>query len=323
MPSLVQPRRARRARRRGARRDARAHAARDGRSHRSAERRAAARAGARGSALERRIDGRSHLGAGAAPRGGARARHRHLSPRRRRPRSAPAAGDEAGPSRASPLLGAAARPAGRAGRGGVPRVAARRRIACRAELAPLLHERTDGNPLFLVAVLGYLLDSGRLRRGADEIWTLEGSLDEVAAGRSRQPAADDREADRPARARGAAAARSGEPRRARVLVDRGCRGARPRRRRRRGAVRRAGAARGSSSSPAASRRCPIASSSASAFTHSIYQQVFHQRVVAGAAGAAAPAHRRARRDGLRSRGRRDRRRSSRCTSSRRAICRAR
>jgi DNA-binding winged helix-turn-helix (wHTH) protein/tetratricopeptide (TPR) repeat protein len=51
-----------------------------------------------------------------------------------------------------------------------------------ADFARLLHERTDGNPLFLVAVLGYLVDGQRVRQNEKGLWTLDGSIDAVATG---------------------------------------------------------------------------------------------------------------------------------------------
>jgi predicted ATPase len=50
-----------------------------------------------------------------------------------------------------------------------------------AELAGVLHRTTDGNPLFLLNTLDYLIGEGRLRE-ADGHWTLEGPLRDVALG---------------------------------------------------------------------------------------------------------------------------------------------
>jgi DNA-binding winged helix-turn-helix (wHTH) protein len=50
------------------------------------------------------------------------------------------------------------------------------------EFIRLLHERTDGNPLFLVAVLTYLIDRDHLQRAEDGKWTLAVPLDEIETG---------------------------------------------------------------------------------------------------------------------------------------------
>jgi DNA-binding winged helix-turn-helix (wHTH) protein/tetratricopeptide (TPR) repeat protein len=50
------------------------------------------------------------------------------------------------------------------------------------EFDRLLHLRTDGNPLFLVAVLDYLVAGGQLRRNGDGAWLLDGPVDEIGIG---------------------------------------------------------------------------------------------------------------------------------------------
>ena len=50
-----------------------------------------------------------------------------------------------------------------------------------ADLAPLIHERTEGNPLFMVNVLDYLLAEGLIRK-SDEQWSLKARLDELEVG---------------------------------------------------------------------------------------------------------------------------------------------
>ena len=49
-------------------------------------------------------------------------------------------------------------------------------------LVNLLHERTDGNPLFLVAVLTYLVDRDHLRRDDANVWELTVPFDEIETG---------------------------------------------------------------------------------------------------------------------------------------------
>ncbi|HEY8548711.1 MAG TPA: AAA family ATPase [Vicinamibacterales bacterium] len=46
----------------------------------------------------------------------------------------------------------------------------------------LLHERTDGNPLFLVGVLDYLIAGGQLVKNGEGAWTLDRPVEEVAIG---------------------------------------------------------------------------------------------------------------------------------------------
>jgi DNA-binding winged helix-turn-helix (wHTH) protein/tetratricopeptide (TPR) repeat protein len=50
------------------------------------------------------------------------------------------------------------------------------------ELAHMLHERTDGNPLFLSAVVAYLIEGRRLRQNEAGTWMLEDEPDAVATG---------------------------------------------------------------------------------------------------------------------------------------------
>ncbi len=46
--------------------------------------------------------------------------------------------------------------------------------------AQLLHERTDGNPLFVASVLDYLIDRGHLRQNAAGAWSLDAAVEEIA-----------------------------------------------------------------------------------------------------------------------------------------------
>ena len=51
------------------------------------------------------------------------------------------------------------------------------------ELARVLHRNTDGNPLFLVSTIDYLIGQGQLRE-VDGQWGLAGPVDEIALGRA-------------------------------------------------------------------------------------------------------------------------------------------
>jgi DNA-binding winged helix-turn-helix (wHTH) protein/tetratricopeptide (TPR) repeat protein len=46
--------------------------------------------------------------------------------------------------------------------------------------ARLLHERTDGNPLFAVSVMDYLIDRGHLRQNSAGAWGLDAAIEEIA-----------------------------------------------------------------------------------------------------------------------------------------------
>ena len=55
------------------------------------------------------------------------------------------------------------------------------RLASAGALARLLHERTDGNPLFLVNIVDYLAADGAIT-AVDGEWQLEGDPAALAAG---------------------------------------------------------------------------------------------------------------------------------------------
>lgn len=78
-----------------------------------------------------------------------------------------------------------------------------------AELGGLIHERTEGNPLFMVNVVDYLVTEGLIAK-ADEVWQLGTEIEKIEGRSARHDQADDRKAGRLSEQRRAENARSGK-----------------------------------------------------------------------------------------------------------------
>ena len=126
---------------------------------------------------------------------------RHLPAGRCDPRRASAESGQARTAGARPVSGAAAR---------VPRPKRPSRNISTVEfpgtsfpkrLARLIHRRTEGNPLFMVNLVEYLIDEADHRRVGRRSWHAAGRACQTSSRRSREHPATDREADRAAQSR--------------------------------------------------------------------------------------------------------------------------
>ena len=157
--------------------DARADAARDGGVRRGADGRGAARPRPRGSALERRGDARPALADREPARARAASPDRHLPARRWIDASSPHQGG-------CELRGSGARPGACPWRCSSEAAVAdylRERFpesSLPSELARVIHQRTEGNPLFMVSVVDDLVARG-LVAARDRGWELCVALEDV------------------------------------------------------------------------------------------------------------------------------------------------